>query len=94
LEEKMDEIELGEMISLGKPNKRAPSGQEMTTHHISIPKYLLEAIKEEAREKDKSVSLVASYLILAGLKAHVGTFSPPRDNTIKKNWLRKGRMWS
>jgi hypothetical protein len=85
---------MSEEIIFEELGKRAPAGQEMTTQHISIPKYLLEAIKEEAREKDKSVSLVASYLILAGLKAHVGTFVPPRENTIKKNWLRRGRMWS
>jgi hypothetical protein len=83
-----------EKIELGELNKRAPSGQEMATQNISLPKYLLDLIKEEAREKDKSVSLVASYLILAGLKAHVGVFIPPANNTIKKNWIKRGRKWS
>jgi hypothetical protein len=85
--------EKSELVRLGR-TQRASTGEPMTTQHISLPEYLLALIREEAREKNKSVSLVASYLILAGLKAHVGEFAPPRDNTILRNYKNRGRKWS
>jgi hypothetical protein len=89
-EEKMDDDGVYKLRRIN----RAPSGQPMTTHNLSLPEYLLALIKQEAEEKNKSVSLVASYLILAGLKAHVGEFKPPADNSIRRNYEKRGRKWS
>lgn len=74
-------------------NKRTRQGAETVTTTFSIPKYLLDIIEEEAATKNKSRSNVITYLVYSGLKAHIGEFRYPSENTIKANWLKRGQMW-
>jgi transcriptional regulator of met regulon len=75
------------------PKKRARKTGENNRITISIPIYIDEIVDEEAREKETSKSVVINYLIYTGLKAHIGQFKPPKDNTIMKNYLKRGKIW-
>jgi hypothetical protein len=81
------------MIELPKRNIRQERSQETERITINIPKFMEEIIEEEAAVKGKSKSLVITYLIYSGLKAHVGTFKYPAENTIMKNYLKRGKIW-
>ena len=74
--------------------QRTRKGAETIPDNVTIPKFLYDVIEEEAKEKGKSFSNVASYLIYSGLKAHIGEFGFPADNTIQKNYLKRGRIWN
>ncbi len=86
----MDEIEEG-FIAL--PKRRIKKGARTKTITFTLPEFIYDAIEEEAKEKNNSKSQVAAYLIYSGLKAHIGTFLYPKENTIKKNYLKRGRTW-
>jgi len=81
------------MIELPKRNIRQERRQDTERITINIPRFLEEIIEEEAAIKGKSKSLVITYLIYSGLKAHIGEFRMPADNTIMKNYLKRGRIW-
>lgn len=81
------------MIELPKRNVRNPKSGDTERITINIPKFIDEIIEQEAAEKGKSKSLVATYLIYSGLKAHIGTFKYPAENTIMKNYLKRGKIW-
>lgn len=68
-------------------------GSQVTKTGVAIPGYLLQWIGQEAKEKGQTRSAVIAYLIYCGLKAHTGEFIPPADNTIKKNYIARGRIW-
>lgn len=81
------------MITLPKRNIRQEKSSETHRITISIPNFIDEIIDEEAEIKGKSKSLVITYLIYSGLKAHIGAFKYPADNTIQKNYLKRGKQW-
>lgn len=70
---------------------RLPKRGETERMNVSIPNWLIKLIDEEAKEKNKTRSLVAAYLILCGLKAHVGEFKFPANNTIAQNYTKRGK---
>jgi hypothetical protein len=78
------------IITRGKFQKKGINSKRVT---ITIPQYLLYLVDQEAKEKDKSRSNVISYLILSGLKAHTGEFFNPAKNTIRDNWIKRGKRW-
>jgi hypothetical protein len=73
--------------------KRLPMDSNAKPTKVNIPAYLLKIIDEEAKIKGKTRSNVIAYLILAGLKAHVGQFIKPANNTIKENYIKRGGRW-
>lgn len=81
------------MIELPKRNIRQERSQDTERITINIPKFLDEIIEEEAEIKGKSKSLVITYLIYSGLKAHIGQFKPPTDNSIMINYMKRGKHW-
>jgi hypothetical protein len=85
----MDEIE--KMISL--PKRRNLKGSNSKKISISMPEFLLSIVDEEMKEKGRSRSQVISYLTYCGLKAHVGLFKLPGENSIMKNYLKRGKIW-
>jgi hypothetical protein len=74
----------------GKRQKRGIGTKRI---NVTLPHYLIWLADQEAKEKDKTRSNVIAYLILSGLKAHTGEFIPPGRNTIKENWIKRGRKW-
>jgi hypothetical protein len=80
------------MIEL--PRRRTKKGSNTKKMSVSIPEFLVQLIEEEAKIKNKSKSQVITYLIYSGLKAHVGTFRYPTENTIRINYLKRGKIWT
>ena len=74
--------------------QRTKKGANTVSITLTIPEFLMAVIEEEAKEKGKSLSNVASYLIYSGLKAHIGEFGYPADNTIQRNYMKRGRIWN
>lgn len=81
------------MIELPKRNIRQEKSDETARITINIPQFMEDVIEEEAEIKGKSKSLVITYLIYSGMKAHIGEFKYPADNTIHKNYLKRGKIW-
>jgi len=94
------------MLSIRKENKMADKEQDFLTEKnrtrkgsdtanisITIPDFLLKIIDEEASFKYKSRSQVIAYLVYSGLKAHVSEFRFPSENTINKNYIKRGHTW-
>ena len=73
--------------------KRQPKGIDAQSKNITLPAYLLAIVDEEASTRKFTRSAVVAYLILCGLKAHIGEFYPPKENTIKEAYIRRGRTW-
>lgn len=83
-----------ETISIPKlVNKRQKIGINGKRISFHIPEYLLRLVDEEAKEKGQTRANVMAYLMLAGLKAHCDEFRKPSNNTIKQNWIKRGRKW-
>jgi hypothetical protein len=80
-------------ITLDTNQKRNKAGIDYTTRNINLPLWMEKIIRAEAMEKEKSASLVVTYLIYSGLKAHVGEFRPPADNSIMRNYIARGKRW-
>jgi hypothetical protein len=80
------------MIEL--PRRRTKKGSNTKKMSVTIPEFLVDLIEEEAKLKNKTKSQVMTYLIYSGLKAHVGTFRYPNENTIKTNYLKRGKIWT
>lgn len=70
--------------------KTGINGKRISLH---LPEYLLRLVDEEAKEKQQTRANVISYLVFAGLKAHCDEFRKPANNTIKENWIKRGRRW-
>ena len=85
----MEEIKLDKkQIDLDGDYRILPMGEQTKRLTLSIPVYLLRMIDAEASARGKSRSMVASYLILCGIKAHLGTFKAPAKNLIKERLTR------
>lgn len=82
-----------EWMELPKINNRMKKSKDTERITINIPKFIDEIIEEEAALKGISKSVVVNYLIYAGLKAHIGSFRMPSDNTIMKNYMKRGKHW-
>lgn len=65
-------------------------GKRISFH---MPEYLLRLVDEEAKAKQQTRANVISYLVLAGLKAHCNEFRNPANNTIRENWIKRGKRW-
>jgi hypothetical protein len=76
-----------------KKRKRLPVGSKTRNISVNVAEYLLAVIDEEAAIKGKTRSNVIGYLLLAGLKAHIGRFVVPGNNTIKENYKKRGNKW-
>ena len=73
--------------------RRQPSGIEGQRISLHLPQWMIEVIDQEAEIKSETRARVIAYLIYSGLKAHTGEFVMPRNNTIKDNWLKRGKRW-
>lgn len=82
-----------ENLDISGSNLRMKKHSDTERTSAAIPGWLLRLIDEEAQAKGKTRNLVISYLIFCGLKAHVGEFQLPANNTIKENYIRRGRKW-
>jgi hypothetical protein len=76
-----------------KKRKRIIRGTNTRNISVNISEYLMAVIDEEAASKGKTRSNVIDYLIFTGLKAHVGKFILPANNTILENYKRRGNKW-
>lgn len=81
-------ISISEVVK--KRQKMGINGVRISLH---LPEYLLRLVDEEAKEKEQTRANVISYLVLAGLKAHCDEFRKPFNNTIKQNWIKRGKRW-
>lgn len=81
-------ISISEVVK--KRQKIGINGKRISFH---IPEYLLRLVDEEANEKGQTRANVMAYLMFAGLKAHCDEFRKPYENTIKKNWIKRGKRW-
>ena len=81
-------ISISEIVK--KRQKMGINGVRISLH---LPEYLLRLVDEEAKEKEQTRANVISYLVLAGLKAHCDEFRKPSNNTIKQNWIKRGKRW-
>lgn len=89
----MKEEEDGYIQISSTKGERMRQGIGTTATNMTLPNYILKLIDEEAKIKGKTRSHVAAYLILSGLKAHVGKFIPPNENTIRENYYKRGQKW-
>jgi len=87
--DKMDE-EINEVLTEGI---RLKKGSDLISTSVQLPKFMLNVIADEATFKNKSISQTIVYLIYSGLKAHVGEFKYPNENSINKNYLKRGQKW-
>jgi len=85
---KTETLSLSEAVK--KRQKMGINGVRISHH---MPEYLLNLVDEEAKEKSQTRANVISYLVLAGLKAHCDEFRKPLKNTIKENWIKRGKKW-
>lgn len=87
----MEENDQHEYIEV--PRIRQKKGVNTIRISASLPEWLIKVIDEEAKEKNKTRSQVMAYLLYSGLKAHIGNFAYPNENSIHKNYLRRGKTW-
>jgi hypothetical protein len=73
--------------------KQQPPGTNVIDIHVSIPRWVWSVIWDEAKLKNETRSRVVSYLLICGLKAHIGEFVPPKDNTLRERYKRNGNSW-
>lgn len=80
-------------ITLTEDNQRNPWGSGTENITISVPGWIKRVIEEEALAQNKSKSLVVTYLIYCGLKAHIGQFTAPGKNLIRERFVKRGYRW-
>lgn len=73
--------------------RRQPLGIEGQRISLHLPQWMIEVIDEEAGIMSETRARVIAYLIYSGLKAHTGEFVMPAKNTIRDNWLKRGKRW-